>query len=539
MLYAIPSDKLILNKGDLSNIEVQFFKDIDDGELNNFSMYDGFLIASNITDEQNFKYYQYKLLNIKTLAVKNLNQNTDSYTLGKDLLKWMHDNVLIKYSESASDAIKLLDNGDYNCLSSSILYALLAKDLNLNVDCIITKKHSFCVLHDKKGDIDIETTARYGFDPGTKEIERLGKDLMIISVPKSEYKLRQSVTLKELIGCVYTNNIDDNTFKDYNIWIKTLVSLGKAYYYYDNDTQIHDQIIANIINLMNYCINQNDFENAKLYFAKLNKFEPQYDKLSECNDLLWCKIAKSYLEQKDYYKAIDAVHEGLKFNKESLLIKRIGVFCYNKWGLSFAENGDYLNAIRLFNQGNAECSDEVITTNLKICYYKIIRNDVVTDNYANFKVHYSQLRVLNESDSELVKFTVEVFSKMSINFIKKNKFRESINVIKDSLVFYPGNKELLEELAISYDDYGRHYVKSLDYVNSIKIYEEAVKLVKNKDLLHNMHAVYNNYLILLCNKKNYVEAKIIYNKALQFFPGDTKFISFNKQIQNGLKRIKH
>ena len=43
----------------------------------------------------------------------------------------------------------------------------IAKEMGLNVVGILTKDHAFCMLKDRRGNKDIETTIRYGFDPGT------------------------------------------------------------------------------------------------------------------------------------------------------------------------------------------------------------------------------------------------------------------------------------------------------------------------------------------------------------------------------------
>ncbi|MDY6830899.1 MAG: hypothetical protein SWC96_03520 [Thermodesulfobacteriota bacterium] len=54
--------------------------------------------------------------------------------------------------------------------SSTILYCLLAKDLGLSVSGVLAPGHTFCLLDDGDRQVVVETTNRYGFEPGRVEV---------------------------------------------------------------------------------------------------------------------------------------------------------------------------------------------------------------------------------------------------------------------------------------------------------------------------------------------------------------------------------
>ena len=127
---------------------------------------------------------------------------------GEALLEWMHENVLTRYVESQTRLDVLLAEGTYNCVSSAVLYLLLAEDLV--VEGVLTRDHAFCrvILSDGEG-IDVETTTAFGFNPGTKReaIDAFTGRTGFTYVPPGNYRQRQRIGEKELISLILQNRI--------------------------------------------------------------------------------------------------------------------------------------------------------------------------------------------------------------------------------------------------------------------------------------------------------------------------------------------
>ena len=84
---------------ELTKLEYDFFTKIDNGETNDIELhYDGFIIASGITDEEEFQFYRSKLDDIRNLAKSELSQyvSEGAYEFGKRLLNWMYSSGILK-----------------------------------------------------------------------------------------------------------------------------------------------------------------------------------------------------------------------------------------------------------------------------------------------------------------------------------------------------------------------------------------------------------------------------------------------------------
>jgi hypothetical protein len=90
--------------------------------------------------------------------------------LAEVILNWMHEHILTgRYITDQTKMTLLLDKGDYNCVSSAVLYLILTRSVGLNTMGEETRDHAFCTLRTAGDSFDVETTTIMGFDPGSKK----------------------------------------------------------------------------------------------------------------------------------------------------------------------------------------------------------------------------------------------------------------------------------------------------------------------------------------------------------------------------------
>ena len=78
LIYAKPSDKIRFSANELTKLEYDFFTKIDNGETNDLELhYDGFIIASGITDEDEFKD-QFKDKNVEQFFYTKTGESGDN-----------------------------------------------------------------------------------------------------------------------------------------------------------------------------------------------------------------------------------------------------------------------------------------------------------------------------------------------------------------------------------------------------------------------------------------------------------------------------
>lgn len=131
---------------------------------------------------------------------------------GEAILQWMHEGLLTRYVEPQTRIDVLLDRGTYNCVSSAVLYMILARSAGIPVYGVQTADHAFCRVPDaanEDGGYDVETTIAYGFDPGRRHdaVDTFSGRTGFVYVPPSNYRSRTDIGEKELIALIYQNRI--------------------------------------------------------------------------------------------------------------------------------------------------------------------------------------------------------------------------------------------------------------------------------------------------------------------------------------------
>lgn len=93
---------------------------------------------------------------------------------GRDLNNHMHQSFFLQesrgfgppgYDYEQSRLMGIFESGEFNCISSALLYAVLARELGLAIEGVMMPTHAFIQLNLPNGSpIDVETTSPNGFD---------------------------------------------------------------------------------------------------------------------------------------------------------------------------------------------------------------------------------------------------------------------------------------------------------------------------------------------------------------------------------------
>lgn len=144
-------------------------------------------------------------------AARQATTGMDPMTLGDALLQFLHKNLFTQYQFSQTRVDVLLDTGVFNCVSSAVIYDLLAEALGLTTGAVSTTDHAFCTVTINGRTIDVETTTALGFDPGRKREfhDAFGTLTGFAYVPPGNYSLRTKLDDRGLIGLILQNRISD------------------------------------------------------------------------------------------------------------------------------------------------------------------------------------------------------------------------------------------------------------------------------------------------------------------------------------------
>ncbi len=132
---------------------------------------------------------------------------SDQGRLAEGALLYLHERVLSRYSVFQPRVDTAVDTGTFNCVSSAVLYAILARSVGLDVAGVRTADHAFCSVMVNGISVDVETTNAAGFDPGTKKefTDSFGAVTGYSYVPPTNDRNRRSIGLRELLALILYN----------------------------------------------------------------------------------------------------------------------------------------------------------------------------------------------------------------------------------------------------------------------------------------------------------------------------------------------
>ena len=133
------------------------------------------------------------------------------------------------------------------------------------------------------------------------------------------------------------------------------------------------------------------------------------------------------------------------------------------------------------------------------------------------------------SEKKDSKFENEIF--ILQNKLKNNLFDEVIKKSKSLLKKHQHEKKILNGIPVLYNLISLAYQSKLDYDNSIKIMEEALKL-NPKNIFY-----LNNMAISQHKKKNYVEAEKYFERALEIDPDYINVLNNFANLKKDLDKV--
>jgi hypothetical protein len=149
--------------------------------------------------------------------VANVNGQAE---LGERALTFLHKNLFTGYSVLQTRVDTALESGIYNCVSSAVLYMIMARSVGLSVAGVRTPDHAFCTVLVNGQPVDVETTNPLGFNPGAKKefTDSFGKVTGYSYVPPGNYGNRRGIGEKELLSLILYNRVseygDGRLFRD-------------------------------------------------------------------------------------------------------------------------------------------------------------------------------------------------------------------------------------------------------------------------------------------------------------------------------------
>jgi hypothetical protein len=122
------------------------------------------LRASGVTDPVRRLSYEASFLDLLSGLEREIGFTRSAYRRARKLHLAMHEKVLRRYVSTADGLDAVLDRGEFNCLSASLLYGMVARSFGLEVQVVEIPRHVYVRLFVDQRRVEVESTSRTGFD---------------------------------------------------------------------------------------------------------------------------------------------------------------------------------------------------------------------------------------------------------------------------------------------------------------------------------------------------------------------------------------
>jgi hypothetical protein len=451
-----------------------------------------FAIDSSMNNETVVKYKQELLSVIKAFPLKEDNSKKEKKRV-KDIYDQIHSKFFKKYNLD-SYFTDIFNNGTYNCVTASALYAFTFDELDIPYHVKESPSHVFLIAYPDTHKIYLETTApgAYGFIiPKESEVKKIIDELIAYKLVTTEevldkgymkfyedyYYGKEFVDKRVLIGMQYYNKgLTKLNLADYN---SALNNLRKSKIFYSSPlikpilknimfTKVNDlefntlddiDYLIELLSISNYPEDytmsniksslykmiEHDDNNSLFIEQAIEKFKTiQTEKIkNESVEFLYEYLARDSATDEELDTALRYCDEILLINPKSKIAEQVIEYaCFKKVLLSTYD----LNALESF----LEMTEK----------YTFLKSN---KRYNISLVHfYGNIALVNFQNKEIETGT---------DYLKKVETLMDNNNLLDDI-----NKILIADL---YLRAGNYYYYNSNYQNSYKIYTKGLTYIPN------------------------------------------------------------
>lgn len=466
-----------------SELERKFFEEyIRTGKIQDIDTW--MIMASGVYDTSKITYYRQMIDRIYTDISNSLkDRRLSRYDTAKFIFDYLHQNIFKSYLEQSTDIDQLFDTGYYNCVNSTAIYNLILKKFGFEPRVIQLPDHIFSVFYLDDYRVEVETTARKGFDVvrNPDAIKELREKTSYVYVPEGKGK-RVEVGDNGLLASMYANQV--LVYKDVGNYAEILKASIKALILETN-----------------------------LFLA--------YTNLRSA----YIGLFTDYSKKDNYEKAIELAEESLTIFKGDREILEFLRATYYNYALHLINTGEYTKSIQFINyvrKNRPEYYDELVD----LTDYLVLnwgKSEIRKGNYVNIFKVISQ--GLDLDRKRTYNAGINLLVEVSKIFVSRKEYEKAVNYHKEFIRIFPEGKEAEQNLGYYYNVWGVELMNEGKLEESVRVFEEGIKdLPKNSILKQNCSIAYAKLSQISFDRKDFENSMSFINRALE--------LNYSKQLDN-------
>ncbi len=424
--------------------------------------------------------------------IKNLPENETDERREKKRVQKIYDAVhkeYLKKYENVAYFPQLINNGTYNCVTSTALYTYIFEALNIPFHIKDLPSHVYMIAYPETLKIQLETTApgSYGFiSPKSSEVKKSVDNMVKMKLvsreevsQKGENKVymdyfygENSLDKKGLIGMQYFNKALEAMAKD--DFKASLNQINKSLVFYPYAPSEYLQKTLAAINLDNLKFNVN--EDITALYDSFSTLE--YGKDFQSADIKYY-LNKMVQNDENDLAFIEASTKKLAIFDNADLNLEIIDFIYDYVASSYANNSDWVESLRTsdtllkYNPQNKKAKSIVtfaINNNINILPKTEESYASIVESYTKYPFIEGSFNIETSKAGFLGQLSYNLYQNKEIE--KADNYRtileEQLDVYNDKIQLNPEAISQLFLLA------GRHYYGKLNFKKAQEIFEKGL-----------------------------------------------------------------
>jgi hypothetical protein len=285
----------------VSPLEAQLLEDMADGQLQRFSLLEAALIASGVDNPSVLTSHTERFSAIVQRSLQGpQDQLGGAMHEARAMLEWLHHHVLTgDYQPACTEVDRTLETGNFNCVTSTILYRCLADAHGVTVETLSQPDHVFCRVPGLPPVI-IQTTSPTGIiDPAASAGPR---PEMISNAAPSPERVLSDV---QLVAKIYYNR--GVLLLENYAHAAALAWLSRATHLDTEDATARSNLLACINNGAIYQAHAGDFPSALQLLEQGKMIAPDYEAFYHNEVYVYYSWARHLSAQERFAEALEVL----------------------------------------------------------------------------------------------------------------------------------------------------------------------------------------------------------------------------------------
>lgn len=499
-----------------------------------FTLRQGGLIASGVT-EPNLPAY-YRVLDNALQEMSSLSQIKDNAKRSSGIFDYMHSKLLKQYQRSATTLDVALKQGQYNCLSSTLLYNILMEENQIPARTMVLPSHTYTLLSLGTNTIAVENTTPLGFDVANNQAAQDNLKKLTGYSYQDAIREGEIVDKRGLLAYTYANRayFADQARQDYLAFQNAL----KAYALYPQGKNIYTNVKSGFISYSYYLINtRQDYTQAMAILEEALEHFPVKKDFIQNYSVALDRYLNFLIEKGEYNKAFEVFSRAQTLTGETLPVIQENLFTRLIYRL-INQSRDFSTAYEYSRLAYQKMPFSATVRGLLVDglnqYYKHLAAQ--WEKYPLGEDLFLQWYALLKNDKDFKTILESYYSKLALQNYDKGRLEKGIELIEAGLKHLPASDVLRNNGAYITGNTAVKYLNQRDFQNGIIYVKKALRYLPNDNgMKENLKISYREWVYTFIEAEEYKKALSICEEGLKDLPLDEKLMYYQRYIQKKLQ----